>query len=234
MREVKGNYDDAVRHAAATAAAEGWTVVSDTSYPGYRDIPLDVMYGYGVMAAEVAQQLVDAEPPTHVLAQAGVGALAAAICANFWLHWGQRRPQFAVVEPTRADCVYRSLETGYPVVVGGALDTVMAGLACGEVSELAWEILRGGTCAAVALDDPYALDAMRRLARPVAGDPPVVAGETGGIGLAALLAARDHPAIWRPLGLDAQSRVLLLGSEGDTDPVIYREIVGRAAADVLA
>ena len=86
MREVKGNYDDAVRHAAATAAAEGWTVVSDTSYPGYRDIPLDVMYGYGVMAAEVAQQLVDAEPPTHVLAQAGVGALAAAICANFWLH----------------------------------------------------------------------------------------------------------------------------------------------------
>ena len=139
-----------------------------------------------------------------------------------------------MVEPTRADCVYRSLETGYPVVVGGALDTVMAGLACGEVSELAWEILRGGTCAAVALDDPYALDAMRRLARPVAGDPPVVAGETGGIGLAALLAARDHPAIWRPLGLDAQSRVLLLGSEGDTDPVIYREIVGRAAADVLA
>jgi len=234
VREVKGNYDDAVRHAAATAAAQGWTVVSDTSYPGYRDIPLDVMYGYGVMAAEVAQQMADAEPPTHVLAQAGVGALAAAVCASFWLHWGARRPQFVVVEPTRADCVYRSLEARRPVVVGGALDTVMAGLACGEVSELAWEILRGGAGAAVALDDAYALDAMRQLARPVAGDRPVVAGETGGVGLAALLAARDHPAIWRLLGLDAQSRVLLLGSEGDTDPLIYREIVGRAATDVLA
>ncbi len=234
VREVKGNYDDAVRHAAATAAAQGWTVVSDTSYPGYRDIPLDVMHGYGVMAAEIVQQMAGTDPPTHVLAQAGVGALAAAVCANFWLQWGEHRPQFVVVEPTRADCVYRSLEAGRPVAVGGSLETVMAGLACGEVSELAWEILRGGANAAVAVDDAYALDAMRLLARPVAGDPPVVAGETGGVGLAALLAARDHSDIWRLLGLDDQSRVLLIGSEGDTDPVIYREIVGRSAAEVIA
>jgi diaminopropionate ammonia-lyase len=234
VREVKGNYDAAVRHAAATAAAQGWTVVSDTSYPGYRDIPLDVMHGYGVMAAEIVQQMAGADPPTHVLAQAGVGALAAAVCANFWLHWGERRPRFVVVEPTRADCVTRSLEAGRPVVVGGSLDTVMAGLACGEVSELAWEILRGGANAAVAVDDAYALDAMRLLARPTTGDPPVVAGETGGVGLAALLAAREHPEIWRQLGLDGKSRVVLLGSEGDTDPAIYREIVGRSAAEVIA
>lgn len=234
VREVKGNYDDAVRHAAATAAAQGWTVVSDTSYPGYRDIPLDVMHGYGVMATEIVQQMAGTDPPTHVLAQAGVGALAAAVCANFWLHWGERRPQFVVVEPTQADCVCRSLEAGRPMVVGGSLDTVMAGLACGEVSELAWEILCGGANAAVAVDDAYALDAMRLLARPVAGDPPLVAGETGGVGLAALLAARDHPDIWRQLGLDHQSRILLIGSEGDTDPAIYREVVGRSAQEVLA
>ncbi len=234
VREVKGNYDDAVRHAATKAAAEGWTVVSDTSYPGYRDIPLDVMYGYGVMAAEIGQQRAGADPPTHVLVQAGVGALAAAVCANFWLQWGERRPHFVVVEPTRADCAYRSLEAGSPVVVGGTLDTVMAGLACGEVSELAWDILRGGANAAVAVDDAYALDAMRLLARPLASDPPLVAGETGGVGLAALLAARDHPDIWRLLGLDDRSCVLLIGSEGDTDPVIYREIVGRSAEEVIA
>ncbi len=233
VREVKGNYDDAVRHAAATAAANGWTVVSDTSYPGYRDIPLDVMHGYGVMAHEVAAQLND-EPPTHVFAQAGVGALAAAICASFWLRWGARRPFFAVVEPTRADCVYRSLEAGRPVVVGGDLDTVMAGLACGEVSELAWEILHGGANAAVAVDDAYALEAVRTLARPAAGDAPIVAGETGGAGLAALLAARDYPDIRRTLALDGNARVLLLGSEGDTDPAIYREVVGRTAEEVLA
>jgi len=232
VREVKGNYDDAVRHAAATARANGWTVVSDTSYPGYRDIPLDVMHGYGVMAAEITQQLADA-PPTHVFAQAGVGALAAAICAHFWLHWGPRRPLFVVVEPTRADCVYQSLAAGKPVTVGGSLDTVMAGLACGEVSELAWEILHGGANAAVAIDDAYALDAVRALARPAAGDPPIVAGETGGTGLAALLAARDYPEIRQTLALDAKSHVLLLGSEGDTDPQIYREVVGRNAEEVL-
>jgi diaminopropionate ammonia-lyase len=233
VREVRGNYDDAVRHAAATARAEGWTVVSDTSYPGYREIPLDVMHGYGVMAVEIAQQC-DGEPPTHVFAQAGVGALAAAICANFWLRWGARRPQFIVVEPTKADCVYQSLAAGQPVVVGGALDTVMAGLACGEVSELAWEILHGGANAAVAVDDAYALEAMRMLARPAAGDPPIVAGETGGTGLAALLAARDYPEIRSALALGRASRVLLLGSEGDTDPTIYREVVGRPAEEVLS
>ena len=126
VREVKGNYDDAVRHAAATAAAEGWTVVSDTSYPGYRDIPLDVMHGYGVMAAEIVEQMKSTEPPTHVFAQAGVGAMAAAVCANFWLQWGDKRPRFIVVEPTEADCVLRSLEAGKQVVVDGSLDTVMA------------------------------------------------------------------------------------------------------------
>jgi len=234
VRVVRGNYDDAVREAAATAAANGWTVVSDTSYPGYREIPLDVMHGYGVMAAEIARQLPNGEPPTHVFAQAGVGALAAAICAYFWLHWRARRPSFVVVEPTQADCVYRSLAAGHPVVVGGSLDTVMAGLACGEVSELAWEILRSGATGAIAIDDAYALDAVRTFAHPAPGDPPIVAGETGGSGLAALLAARDTPAIRQTLGLDRNARVLLLGSEGDTDPVIYRQVVGRTAAEVLA
>jgi diaminopropionate ammonia-lyase len=230
--EVKGNYDDAVRHAAATAAANGWTVVSDTSYPGYRDIPVDVMHGYGLMAAEVAAQL--EAPPTHVLAQAGVGAMAAAVCADFWLRWGERRPRFVVVEPTGADCVTRSLMAGHPVAVGGDLDTIMAGLACGEVSELAWEILGAGTNAAVAVRDDYALAAVRAFAAPATGDPAIVSGETGAAGLAALLAAHDDPAIRSALALDAHSRVLLLGSEGDTDAAIYREIVGRTGDEILA
>jgi diaminopropionate ammonia-lyase len=110
----------------------------------------------------------------------------------------------------------------------------MAGLACGEVSELAWEILQGGTNVAVKVDDAYALEAMRILARPQKGDPAIVAGETGGVGLAALLAACDHAHIRALLKLDAQSRVLLLGSEGDTDPVIYQQVVGQTAVEVLA
>ena len=234
VREVKGNYDDAVRFAAATAAAEGWTVVSDTSYPGYRDIPLDVMHGYGVMASEIVQQYASCAPPTHVFAQAGVGALASAVCANFWMQWGAQRPLFVVVEPTEADCVYKSIAAGQRTVVHGALDTVMAGLACGEVSELAWEILKGGTNVSVALDDAYALQAMRMLAQPQGTDPAIVAGETGGVGLAALLAARDHADIRRTLAIHPASRILLLGSEGDTDPIIYKQVVGKTAQEVLA
>jgi diaminopropionate ammonia-lyase len=233
VRVVNGNYDDAVRHAAASAATNGWTVVSDTSYPGYRDIPLDVMHGYGVMAAEIVHQLRAGAPPTHVFAQAGVGALAAAICAYFWLSWGERRPALVVIEPTRADCVYQSLAAGRPVAVGGSLETVMAGLACGEVSEFAWEILHGGASGALAIDDAHAIEAVRVLANPSPGDAPIVAGETGGTGLAALLAARDYPAIGETLALDRHSRVLLLGSEGDTDPAIYRSVVGRSAEEVL-
>lgn len=231
---VPGNYDDAVRHAAAEAARHGWFVVSDTSYAGYRDVPIDVMHGYGVIAAEISRQLPAGEVPTHVFVQVGVGALAAAICAAFWLAWGPRRPRFVAVEPARADCLARSIEAGCPVVVEGDLETVMAGLACGEVSELAWEVLRDGADAGIALGDDWALEAMRALASPRDGDPPVVAGETGGAGLAALLASRDHPELRAELGVDARARALLIGSEGDTDPEIYRRIVGKSSAELLA
>jgi diaminopropionate ammonia-lyase len=229
---VPGNYDDAVRHAATEAAKHGWFVVSDTSYEGYRDVPTDVMHGYGVMAAEIFRQLPAGEVPTHVFVQVGVGALAAAICASFWLEWGPRRPRFVAVEPERADCLVRSIAAGQPVVVHGDLETVMAGLACGEVSALAWEILREGTDAALAIGDDFALAAVRAFATPRDGDPVIVAGETGGAGLAALLAVQDRADLRAQIGLGAGARVLLLGSEGDTDPEIYRSIVGKTAEEV--
>ncbi len=114
----------------------------------------------------------------------------------------------------------------------GDLDTVMAGLACGEVSPLAWEIVDAAASAYVVVDDRFALDAMRALASPSPGDPAIVAGETGASGLAALLAAKGRAEIWQALGLDEHSRVLLIGSEGDTDPEIYRQIVAPAEGKV--
>jgi len=225
--EVPGNYDDSVRHAAAHARAHGWTVVSDTAYPGYDDIPRDVMHGYGVMAAEIAAQA--GRVPTHVFVQSGVGALPAALCADFRLRWGASRPRLVVVEPLSADCAYRSLAAGAPRAVAGEMRTVMAGLACGELSALAWPILRDGAWAAIAVDDRYAVEAIRRLARPAGGDVPVVAGETGAAGAAALLAVQAHGALRRLLALDAASRVLLIGSEGDTDPELWRALVGLDA-----
>lgn len=229
---VQGNYDDSVRHAAAEAERNGWTVVSDTTYEGYRDIPIDVMHGYGVMSREIIAQM--AEPPTHVLVQAGVGALAASVCAAFWQAWGERRPRFIVVEPVRAACLFESARAGHPVVVHGDLDTVMAGLACGEVSPVAWEILSAGANAFVTVQDAFALEGMRVFAHPQGDDPAIVSGETGASGLAVLLAARDDVAVRTLLGLDDSARVLLIGSEGATDPVIYREVVGMDASEVSA
>lgn len=230
-----GNYDDSVRQAAEDSARLGRFVVSDTSYPGYMEVPKDVMQGYGVMADEALQQLAqngDGDLPTHVFLQGGVGGLAAAVCAHFWEQLGARRPRFIVVEPDKAACLFESAKAGKPVAVHGELDTVMAGLACGEVSLLAWEILHPGVQAFLTVDDEAALDTVRLLADSPYGDAPLVAGESAVAGLAGALAALADPAARQALGLDAHSRVLLFGSEGATDPVLYEQIVGRKPAEI--
>lgn len=231
VRRVPGNYDDAVRHAARDAAANGWIVVSDTSYEGYTAIPRDVMQGYTVMADEALAQ-VEGAPPTHVFIQAGVGGLAAAVCGHLWETLGPRRPRVIVVEPDRAACLFESAARGRAANIHGALDTMMAGLACGETSILAWEILEEGASDFLTVTDEAAAACMRLLAEGVDGDPRVVAGESAVAGLAGLLGAMARPALAQALGLDASSRVLLFGSEGDTDPALYAQIVGRSAAAV--
>ena len=220
---VKGNYDDSVREAQRQAEANCWHVVSDTSYQGYIDIPCKVMHGYGLMAQEICDQL--AEAPSHVVVQAGVGALAASLCAYFWYRWGTKRPRFVLVEPMLADCYFQSISAGHPVAVTGSLQTIMAGLACGEVSPIAWQILsRAADDACVVCEDDVR-EAMRSLHRGESSDPSVISGETGAAGLALLQASQAMPHLAQVLGLDAHSRVLIIGSEGNTDPEIYRAII---------
>ncbi|MEQ9639584.1 MAG: diaminopropionate ammonia-lyase [Alphaproteobacteria bacterium] len=229
IARVDGTYDDAVREAAAVADREGWTVVSDTSYDGYMDVPRDVMAGYSVMAAEAMWQI--SEAPTHVFLQGGVGALAASVVALDWAQLGAKRPVHVVVEPERADCLYQSALAGKPTPASGDLDTVMAGLSCGEVSLLAWAMLKDGAEAFMTVDDDAAKAMMRRLAD---GATPVVAGESAVAGLAGLAEVMSDAGLTRALGLSTVSRVLIYGSEGDTDPALYAEIVGRSAAEVRA
>jgi len=224
---VDGTYDDAVRQAAADAAAQGWFVVSDTSYTGYMDIPRDVMQGYAVMVEEAISQLPASERPTHVFVQGGVGALPAAVCGHLWETWGRQRPRFVVVEPHRADCLFRSAAAGRPTAAEGELETVMAGLACGEPSLLAWAILERGADDFLTIDDEAAVATMRLLAEGTGGDRPLVAGESGVAGLAALLSAAGDPETRAALGLAPDARVLVFGTEGATDPQVYEELVGR-------
>ncbi|MFA5520232.1 MAG: diaminopropionate ammonia-lyase [Castellaniella sp.] len=229
---VPGNYDDAVRHAAGQAAREGHTIISDTSWPGYMDVPRDVMQGYTIMVQEALDQLDNDALPTHVFIQAGVGGLAAAICAHLWERCGAQRPRIIVAEPLQAACLYESARAGRPQVVKGSLDTAMAGLACGEVSLLAWEVLRPGAQAFMQVPDAEALACMRLLAEPAGTDVPVVAGESAVAGLAACRLALADPAAREVLALDADSRLLVFSSEGDTDPGLYETIVGRSAEAV--
>lgn len=230
VRRCAGNYDDSVREAQETAAREGWFVVSDTSYPGYMEVPKDVMQGYELMAAEAFEQA--AEPPTHIFLQTGVGGMAAAVAAQARRRWRDARPVIVLADPDQSACWVDSYRAGAPTAVEGDLDTLMAGLACGEVSALAWEILVDHADFAMALPDDAAVEMMRRLAEPVAGDPAIAAGESATAGLAALFAAMSDPEAQAALGLSAASRVMVFGTEGDTDPALFRELVGADAATV--
>ncbi|HEX8167200.1 MAG TPA: diaminopropionate ammonia-lyase [Beijerinckiaceae bacterium] len=217
-------YDESVRLCAEAARQNGWEIVSDTSWPGYEDVPRTVMQGYAVVAMEARDQ---GARPTHVFVQAGVGGFAAAVLSWLWETLGAERPVLVAVEPENAACLYASAEAGAPKGVGGGLDTIMAGLACGEPSRLAWAILGPGADAFMAIPDEAAEEAMRDLAGlGVAG------GESGVAGLAGFrLAARDPP-MRAALRLDARSRVLLFGTEGATDPEVFSGIVGRTAEEV--
>jgi len=218
---IDGNYDASVRRAAQEAEARGRIIVSDTSYPGYMEIPRDVALGYTVMLAEAVEQMQGARP-THVFIQAGVGGLASAVCAYFWELWGAARPRFVVVEPERANCLQESARAARPVAVDGDLETLMAGLSCGEVSLLAWEILGSGADDFMTVGEDSVAACMRLLA---ADELAIEAGESAVAGLAAAIAAREDAEMAARLELDENSLVFVIGTEGATDPEVYRQLV---------
>jgi diaminopropionate ammonia-lyase len=227
---VEGSYDDSVAEAARQAEAQGWTVVSDTAWPGYERIPLLVMQGYTALLAEALRRL--PAPPTHAFIQAGVGGIAAAAAAFFAEVLGSRRPCLVVVDPARAACLYESARAGRPVKVPHGAPTVMAMLECHEPSLVAWRILARAADAFMTVEDEEAVAAMNRLARPLDGDPAVVAGESGGAGLSGLIQVAGHPALREALGLGDDARVLVVNTEGATDSALYQRLVGLAPGAV--
>lgn len=222
--EVAGNYDDAVAEAERVCHANGWIIVSDTSWPGYERIPRLVMQGYTVMVSEILAELV--QPPTHVFLQAGVGGFAAAMAASLTLDSGAARPKFIIVEPDRAACLFASNKADAPVKIAPVEPTVMAMLECYEPSMLAWGILSRLADVYMTVSDADAIAAMQQLVTAENGASRVVAGESGGAGLAGLLTAAADPRSRELIGLDAHSRVLLFNTEGATDPTIYKNLTG--------
>jgi diaminopropionate ammonia-lyase len=221
MVRIDGNYDDTVHLCARESAENGWFVVSDTSYEGYLKIPRQVMAGYTTMAAEILDQA--DEPFTHFFVQAGVGGLAAAVTARLWME--APKPRVVIIESEHAACLLRSARRGAPASVKVRHETVMAGMSCGEASVVAWEILRRAVADFVTISDSAVAPAMRMLASGVAGGGKIEAGECSVPGPVALIAACCDRRLREAMDLDAASRVLVIGSEGATDPAIYGDIL---------
>jgi diaminopropionate ammonia-lyase len=229
------NYDDTVRMSWNLAQEKGYVMVQDTAWDGYEQIPTWIMQGYLTLAAEILDQMQAASiRPTHCFLQAGVGSFAAAVAAFLVAAMGSAAPRIILVEPHAADCFYQSALAGdgKPHAVGGSLQTLMAGLACGEPSSQAWSILKDYTTAFMSCPDYMAANGMRMLAAPVHGDEALVSGESGAAGAGALHWLMCHPAAEdqrEALGLNGEASVLLISTEGDTVPHIYRSIVWQGA-----
>ncbi|KII14894.1 diaminopropionate ammonia-lyase [Phaeobacter sp. S60] len=220
---IEGDYDESVLLAKSETEENGWFEVSDTSWPGYSLPPRDVMSGYGVMVQEICNAL--DQPPTHVFLQGGVGDLAAGVIAALRQYWGGASPRPIIVEPELAACLFESAKTGAATKVDIAEETLMAGLSCGEPSGLAWEILSEEATDYLTIPEEMVAPTVPLLAKPLANEAAVQAGESAVAGLAALIAAMEDPSLAEKLGLSSTSRVLLLGSEGVTDAEIFSMIM---------
>lgn len=225
------NYDDCVRMAAKEAKeAERGIMVQDTAWEGYEEIPTWIMQGYGTLAMEADRQLTaDGSRPTHIFIQAGVGSLAGAVIGYFANRFKENPPVMAVVEASAADCLYRSAmqADGSRVDVTGDMPTIMAGLACGEANTVSWDILRNHADAFVSCPDWVSANGTRIYGSPLRGDKQVISGESGSVSMGLLhtiMTDQKYAELKDALKLDKNSEVLLISTEGDTDPDRYREI----------
>lgn len=227
------NYDDCVRLAAKEAAeTPHGVIVQDTAWDGYEEIPSWIMQGYGTLVLEADKQLKEngVERPTHVFVQAGVGSLAGAVVGYFAHKYKENPPVMVVCEASAADCLYRSAAQadGNLVNVTGDLQTIMAGLACGEGNTIGWDILKNHVTVFASCPDWMSAKATRIYANPLESDPHIVSGESGSVPLGLVYTAlhdEDAKDLKEALKLDENSNILVISTEGDTDPIRYREIV---------
>lgn len=224
------NYDDAVRYALSNAEKYGWEMVQDTAWEGYVEIPTWIMQGYATFMLEAVEQIKEygLEKPTHVFVQAGVGALAGAVQGFLAAVYGEDRPITTIVEPNLADCIYRSAVNGKMTNVTGDMPTIMAGLACGEPNPMGWDILRDYSDAYISCEDFITANGMRVLGNPIGDDKKVVSGESGAVTTGvvySILTDENLKELKEQLGINKDSRILVISTEGDTDPDKYREIV---------
>lgn len=230
MAEITSfNYDDAVRLASKEADEKGWLLVQDTSWPGYEEIPRAIIKGYTTMALEAYEQL-DGVRPTHIFVQAGVGSYATAMTAFFTDVYGEEKPIITIVEPNAAACIFKTMKAddGKIHSVTGDMQTIMAGLACGEPVTVGIDVLRAYADHFVSCPDEMAADGMRVLGAPLGDDSRIIAGESGAAGFGLGYALLTDPALEemrKTLKITEDSVLLFFNTEGDTDQENYKKVV---------
>lgn len=226
------NYDECVRMAAdAASKVKNGVVIQDTAWEGYEEIPAWIMQGYGTMALESDEQF--GEKPTHIFVQAGVGSLAGAIVGYFSNKYKDKPPKMIVVEASAAACLYKGAVAGDGNIriVDGDLNTIMAGLACGEPNITSWDILKNHVDCFISAEDIIAARGMRMLSAPLKGDSQVISGESGAApfgALATIMLNEEYSELRKKLDLNSNSKVLLFSTEGDTDPQRWKNIIWEA------
>lgn len=230
------NYDDAVRLASKYADEYNGVLIQDSAWEGYEKIPTWIMQGYVTLVDEAFDQIKanGKDMPTHVFLQAGVGSFAGTVQGYLASKFGKDRPTTVIVEPNDAACIYKSAKANdrKPHAVTGFMPTIMAGLACGEPSTVGWKILREYSDMYISCPDYVAARAMRILGHPLKGDPKVISGESGAVGLGILSLILDENGlkeIAEILNLNKDSKILIISTEGDTDPDNYRKVVWDGA-----
>ena len=224
------NYDEAVRLADKNAKATGGEVIQDTAWEGYVKVPMWIMQGYGTLMLEAVEQMKEygIDAPTHVFLQAGVGAMAGAVQGMIASIYPENRPITTIVEPEVANCIFRSAENKKMTNVTGDMFTIMAGLACGEPNPIGWDIMKDYSDAFISCPEYVAADGMRVLGNPLGNDPKVISGESGAVtsGIVyEILTDENLKELKEKLKIDENSKILVISTEGDTDPDNYRKIV---------
>ena len=221
------NYDETVQYAASLAEQHGWVLIQDTSWPGYENYPRWIVEGYLTMAAEAAAQM-KGKTPTHLFLQAGVGAMAGGVEAYFMNLTPDRKPVTVIVEPTEAACIYRSAmeNDGTMHSIGGNPVTIMAGLNCGTPCGVVWPVLRDCTSLYCACEDSVTELGMRAYAQPLGTDEKIISGESGAVTYGLLRTVLESEQMRTLFQMDRNSVILLINTEGDTDPEGYIRVVG--------
>lgn len=229
------NYDDTVRYCNELAEKNGYILVQDTSWSGYEELPRWIMQGYMTMAYEVYLKLQNENiRPTHIFLQAGVGSMASGVCGFFSSVYSGNKPIITIVEPDKAACLYKTAKAddGKLHPVTGEMNTIMAGLACGEPITIGWPILNAYAENFLSVPEETAAHGMRVLGNPLKGDEQVISGESGAacLGVVSQVMTKDElKDIKEKLKLDENSVVLLFSTEGDTYFEGYRNIVWNGA-----